>query len=69
MSSVFPGSRAPGTTRDARISNEEDQARRLFEAAGKDNWLLSTLPLGLDLTDQAVLTADKIRLYYLGKIR
>lgn len=67
MTNLIPGGRAPGALRDQRILNEEDAARRAREAPGRDNWVLRTLPLGLDLTDQTILTANLLRLYYLGE--
>lgn len=67
MTSIVPFARAPGLKRDGRILNEEDAARRAREAPSRDNWLLGAVPVGMDVDDQTTLSANLIRLYYLGQ--
>lgn len=67
MSVILPGPRTPGLLRDDRISNEEDQARRLFELPKRDDWMLSTIGRTAGLANRAALTANFVRFFYLGE--
>lgn len=63
----LPFNQAPGARRDDRIGGVEDRAARTRELPTKDNWYISPLPLGVALGDRTGLTANLLRLYYLGR--
>ena len=59
---------APGIQRDERIGNLDSRQQRVNALPARDNWILSTLPVGMVVDDQTVLTANLLRLYFIGQI-
>ena len=65
----IPFNQAPGTRQDERIGRVQDQASRARELPARDAWVLGSVPMGLVLADQQILSAELIRFYYLGQFQ